>query len=490
MGPFDYDAVIIGAGPNGLAAAITLAKAGSSVLVVEARATPGGGARTAAITLPGFFHDICSSVHPLGAGSPFFRSLPLEEHGLSWVHPSALLAHPFEYGPPVMLERSLDATCAGLFGDDARAYRALIEPFSGASWDDLAGAILGPIRIPRNPFLMARFGLSAIRSARGLTESLFRDGRTRALFAGMACHSMLPLDEPPSAAFGLVLAAAGHTSGWPIARGGSQAIIEALCSYLASLGGVVVTGRRISSMADLPRARAYLFDVTPRQLVQIAGNRLPSSYRADLLRYRYGPGAFKLDYALCAPVPWRSPECLRACTVHLGGHIGALAASEEAISRGRVPDRPYVIVVQPTLFDPSRAPEGKHVAWVYCHVPHGSRYDMTERIEDQIERFAPGFRDVVLERRAMTPVDLEHYNPNYVGGDINGGLQDLGQLFTRPRIQAIPYSTPVDDIFLCSSSTPPGGGVHGMCGYWAARAALAKLRGQVGYADAPQFERS
>jgi phytoene dehydrogenase-like protein len=486
MGSFDYDAVTIGAGPNGLAAAITLAKAGLSVLVVEARATPGGGARTAAITLPGFAHDICSSVHPLGAGSPFFRSLPLEAHGLSWVHPPALLAHPFDHEPPVMLERSLDITCSGL-GVDAGAYRSLVEPFSGAHWADLAGAILAPLRIPRHPILMARFGLSALRSARGLTESLFRDDRTRALFAGMACHSMLPLDEPPSAAFGLVLAAAGHTSGWPIARGGSQFIIEALCSYLRSLGGAIVTGRRIASMDDLPRARAYLFDVTPRQLLQIAGNRLPSAYRADLARYRYGPGAFKLDYALSAPIPWRSPECLRACTVHVGGHTGALAASENAVAHGRPPERPYVIVVQPTLFDPSRAPEGKHVAWVYCHVPHGSRFDMTARIEAQVERFAPGFRDVILERRSMTPVDLERYNPNYVGGDINGGLQDLGQLFTRPRIQAVPYSTPVDDIFLCSSSTPPGGGVHGMCGFWAARAALAKLQGQIGYAPAPRF---
>jgi len=486
MGSFDYDAIIIGSGPNGLAAAITLAKAGLSTLVLEARATPGGGARTSEITLPGFAHDICSSVHPLGAGSPFFQSLPLAEHGLTWVHPPALLAHPFEFGPPAMLERSLDATCAGL-GDDADAYRSLIEPFSGRHWADLARAILAPLRIPRHPILMARFGLHALRSARGLTESLFRDERTRALFAGMACHSMLPLDEPPSAAFGLVLAAAGHTTGWPIARGGSQAIIEALCSYLSSLGGVVVTGRRVSSMADLPRARAYLFDVTPRQLLQIVGNRLPSAYRADLARYRYGPGAFKLDYALSAPIPWRSPECARACTVHVGGHTGALAASENAVARGRAPEHPYVIVVQPTLFDPSRAPPGKHVAWVYCHVPHGSRFDMTARIEAQVERFAPGFKDVILERKAMTPVDLERYNPNYIGGDINGGIQDIGQLFTRPRIQAIPYSTPVDDIFICSSSTPPGGGVHGMCGFYAARAALAKLNGQFGYAPAPQF---
>jgi phytoene dehydrogenase-like protein len=486
MGTFDYDAVIIGAGPNGLAAAITLAKAGLSTLVVEGRATPGGGARTAAITLPGFAHDICSSVHPLGAGSPFFQQLPLERHGLAWVHPPALLAHPFEYGPPAMLERSLDATIAGL-GADGRAYRSLIEPFSGDHFPGLAGDILAPLGIPRHPILMARFGFYALRSARGLTESLFREERTRALFAGMACHSMLPLDEPPSAAFGLVLAAAGHATGWPIARGGSQSIIEALCSYLSSIGGVVVTGRRINGMADLPRARAYLFDVTPRQLLHIAGNRLPSAYRADLARYRYGPGAFKIDYALSAPIPWRSPECARACTVHVGGHTGALAASENAVARGRAPEHPYVIVVQPTLFDPSRAPEGKHVAWAYCHVPHASRFDMTDRIEAQIERFAPGFKDAVLERRAMTPVDLEHYNPNYVGGDINGGIQDIGQMFMRPRVQAIPYSTPVDDIFLCSSSTPPGGGVHGMCGFWAARAALAKLRGETGYAKPPKF---
>lgn len=486
MGTFDYDAITVGAGPNGLAAAITLAKAGLSVLVVEARATPGGGARTAEITLPGFFHDICSSVHPLGAGSPFFQQLPLAEHGLSWIHPPALLAHPFDYEPPALLERSLDATCSGL-GDDAGPYRELVSPFSGERWAMLADAILGPLRIPRHPLLMARFGLLALRSARGLTESLFSSDRTRALFAGMACHSMLPLDASPSAAFGLVLAAAGHATGWPIAAGGSQSIIEALCSYLRSLGGVIVTGRRIASMSDLPRARAYLFDVTPRQLLQIAGNRLPSDYRAELRQYRYGPGAFKIDYALSAPIPWSSPECARACTVHLGGHTGALAASENAVAQGRPPERPYVIVVQPTLFDPSRAPEGKHVAWVYCHVPHASRFDMTSRIEAQIERFAPGFQDIVLERRAMTPVDLERYNPNYVGGDINGGVQDLLQLYTRPIVQAIPYQTPVDDIFLCSSSTPPGGGVHGMCGFWAARAVLAKLEGKMGYAPAPRF---
>lgn len=472
---------MIGAGPNGLAAAITLARAGLSVLVVEASATPGGGARTAELTLPGFLQDVCSAVHPLGAGSPFFRSLPLGEHGLSWVHPPALLAHPFDDRPPAMLERSIDATCAGL-GVDSDAYRALIEPFSGDAWDDLAEDILGPLRFPRRPLLLARFGLVALRSARGLVGGRFRGEEARALFTGMACHAMLPPAECLSASFGLVLAAAGHAAGWPVARGGSQSIVAALCSYLSSLGGRVETGRRIGSMADLPRARVYLFDVTPRQLLGIAGSRLSASYRARLARYRYGPGSFKIDYALSAPIPWRSMECARAGTVHLGGTAVELAASEDAVARGEEPERPFLIAVQPTLFDPSRAPPGRHTAWVYCHVPHGSRADMTERIEAQIERFAPGFRDVVLGRHRLSPEDLERYNENYVGGDINGGVQDAGQLFTRPVARAVPYSTAAQDIFLCSSSTPPGGGVHGMCGFWAARAALARLHGERGYA--------
>lgn len=465
-----YDAVIVGAGPNGLAAAITIARTGRSVLVIEAGETVGGGTRTAELTLPGFKHDICSAIHPLGVSSPFFRTLPLEKFGLEWIYPPAALAHPLDDGTAVTLERSIDETGANL-GVDAASYRKLMQPFV-ANWDNLAEGILAPLRIPRHPFAMARFGLPAIRSAYGLAQSLFKEERARAIFAGMSAHSILPLEQSPSAAVGLVLGILGHTVGWPLPRGGSQQIAEALAAYLGSLGGEIITGTRVSSIEELPPARAYLFDISPRQLLQIAGERLSNGYQHQLERYRYGPGVFKIDLALDGPIPWKAEECLRAGTVHLGGTLAEIAAAERAVAQGQLPAKPFVLLAQQTLFDPTRAPDGKHTVWAYCHVPNGSSFDMTERIEAQIERFAPGFHDRILERHVTGPAALEQYNPNYIGGDINGGLQDLWQLFTRPTIRLNPYTTSARDIFLCSSSTPPGGGVHGMCGYFAAQAAL------------------
>jgi phytoene dehydrogenase-like protein len=468
---YDYDAAVVGSGPNGLAAAITLAQAGWSVLVLEARDTIGGGTRSAELTLPGYIHDVCSAVHPLGAGSPFFRTLPLAEHGLEWIHPPVPLAHPFDDGTAAVLERSVEATGKTL-GPDAAAYQKLMAPLV-TDWDKLAADLLGPLRIPpRHPLALARFGWHAIPSARRLAERLFEDERARALFGGMAAHSMIPLDQPPTAAFGLVIGILGHAVGWPLPRGGSQRIADALACYLRSLGGEVVTGVRVQSLDELPPARAVLCDVTPRQLLRIAGQRLPAGYRRRLAGYRYGPGVFKVDWALDGPIPWQAVECRRAGTVHLGGTLEEMAAAERVVWRGAHPEKPYVLVVQPSLFDATRAPEGKHTAWAYCHVPNASTFDMTERIEAQIERFAPGFRDCILARSVKSAVEMEQYNPNYIGGDINGGVQDLRQLFTRPVFRLVPYSTPLKGLYICSSSTPPGGGVHGMCGYFAARAAL------------------
>jgi phytoene dehydrogenase-like protein len=468
---YDYDAVVVGSGPNGLAAAITLAQAGWSVLVLEARDTVGGGARSAELTLPGYIHDVCSAVHPLGAGSPFFRTLPLAEHGLEWIHPPAPLAHPFDHGTAAVLERSVEATGKTL-GPDAAAYRKLMAPLV-ADWDKLAVDLLGPLRLPpRHPLALARFGWHAIPSARRLAQRLFEDERARALFAGMAAHSMIPLDQSPTAAFGLVIGILGHAVGWPLPRGGSQRIADALACYLRSLGGEIVTGVRVESLDELPPAGAVLCDVTPRQLLRIAGQRLPAGYRRKLAGYRYGPGVFKVDWALDGPIPWQAAECMRAGTLHLGGTLEEMAAAERVVWRGEHPDKPYVLVVQPSMFDPTRAPEGKHTAWAYCHVPNGSTFDVTERIEGQIERFAPGFRDLILARSVKSAVEMEQYNPNYIGGDINGGVQDLRQLFTRPVFRLVPYSTPLKGLYICSSSTPPGGGVHGMCGHFAARAAL------------------
>lgn len=466
-----YDAIVIGSGPNGLAAAITLARAGYSVLVREAGETVGGGARSAELTLPNFVHDICSAVHPLAVSSPFFRTLPLAEHGLEWIHPPAPLAHPLDDGTAVMLERSVEATSETL-GEDTAAYRKLFRPLV-ADWPKLEKALLGPLRPLGHPFALARFGFQAIRSAQGVAQSAFKGERARALFAGLAAHSMLPLDWLATAAFGLVLGITGHAVGWPVPRGGTQRIADALVSYLRSLGGEVITGARVESVDELPPSRAILCDVTPRQLLRIAGHRLPASYRRKLERYRYGVAAYKMDWALDGPIPWRAEECARAATVHLGGTLAEIASAESLPWKGEHAVRPFVLVAQQSLFDSTRAPAGKHTVWAYCHVPNGSQFDMAERIENQIERFAPGFRDRVLARSLMPPAELERHNSNLVGGDINGGAQDLRQLFVRPTLRL--YSTPAKGLYICSASTPPGGGVHGMCGYFAARAALSKL---------------
>jgi len=448
-----YDAVIVGGGPNGLSAAITIARAGRSVLVLEAEDTVGGGVRSDELTLPGFVHDVCSSIYPLGAGSPFLNTLPLHEHGLEWLHPQTPVAHPFDDGTAAVLERSIDATADGL-GPDAEAYRRLMRPLV-ADWDKLAEGTLGPLRFPRHPFALARFGLKAIRSANGLAKSLFEGQRTRSLFAGMCAHSMMPLEQPPTAAFGLMLAIAGHAVGWPMVKGGSQRLTRAMSAYLLSLGGEIVTGNTVESLDGLPKATAVLCDVTPSALAKIAGKKLPARYRRRLERFRQGAGVFKLDFALDGPVPWTAPECVRAGTVHLSGDIEETAAAERAVWKGEHPERPHVLVAQHSLFDSTRAPEGKHTLWAYCHVPNGSTFDMTDRIEAQIERFAPGFRDRILAKSVMSPAKLEAYNPNYIGGDISGGVQDLRQLFTRPVPRIVPYSTPLRGLYICSSSTPP-----------------------------------
>jgi phytoene dehydrogenase-like protein len=466
------DAIVVGSGPNGLASAITLAQAGLSVRVYEARDNLGGGARSAELTLPGCIHDVCSAIHPLGFASPFYRTLPLGEHGLEWVHPPAALAHPFADGTAALLERSVELTAATL-GEDAVAYRQLMTPFV-ADWSKLEDFLLGPLRWPRHPLLVLRFGWRAVRSAHRLAERWFSGERARGYFAGLAAHALMPLERLPTAAFGLLLGILGHVVGWPFPRGGAQRITDALASYFRTLGGEVVTGRPITSLDELPPARAVLLDVTPRQLLAIAGKQLPAAYRRRLERYRYGPAAFKIDWALDGPIPWQTPVCTRAATVHVGGTLAEIAAAERAAWQGEHSGRPFVLVAQQSLFDSTRAPPGKQVAWGYCHVPNGATFDMTESIERQIERFAPGFRDRVLARSVLTPTALEQYNANYIGGDINGGVQDLWQLFTRPTLQLVPYATPVQGLYLCSSSTPPGGGVHGLCGYYAARAALRR----------------
>ena len=466
------DAVVVGAGPNGLSAAIALAREGLSVSVLEANDTIGGGCRSAALTLPGFLHDVCSAFHPMGAASPFFRALDLGREGLEWIEPPAALAHPLDDGTAVLLERSIDATASGL-GADGRMYRRLVEPLSRA-WDELAADALGPlVRIPRHPFLLARLGIPGILPARVLAR-LFRSPRTRALLAGLAAHSALPLDAPLTGSFALMFAVTTHVANWPIPRGGSQRIADALAARLQSLGGAVVTGQRVGDIGELPAAKAILFDVTPLQLDRIAGSRLDSGYRDQLRAYRYGPGVFKVDYAIDGPIPWRAADCLRAGTVHLGGTMDEIAESEAAVARGTAPERPFVLVGQQSLFDPTRAPAGKHTVWAYCHVPNGSTVDMAPRIDAQLERFAPGFRDRVLARSVMNPADIERKNENYIGGDIGGGANTAFQFLTRPFFRLDPYATPARDIYLCSSSTPPGGGVHGMCGYHAAQSALRR----------------
>jgi phytoene dehydrogenase-like protein len=466
-----YDAVVVGSGPNGLAAAITLAAAGRSVHVVEAADTAGGGTRSAALTLPGFVHDVCSTVHPLVLASPFFRALPLGELGVMLDFPEVPFAHPLDGGRAVVLHRSVAETAAGL-GADGRAYERLMAPLVDG-WAGVVDGVLAPLRVPAHPFLMARFGLRAVRSVAGLTRG-FDGDEARALLAGVGAHSMLPLSASPTAGVALMLTLLAHAVGWPVVRGGSQVLADALVRDLAGLGGTLTLGTRVTSLAELPPSRAVLLDVTPRQLVAIAGDRLPASYRRRLERYRYGPGVFKVDWALDGPIPWATTEVRRAGTVHVGGTFAEVAASEAAADAGQHAERPYVLLVQPTVMDPSRAPAGRHVGWAYCHVPHGSTVDMTERIEAQVERFAPGFRDLVAARATSDSAAVERHDANYVGGDINGGVQDLRQLFTRPVARVVPYRTPVRGLYLCSSSTPPGGGVHGMSGYWAAKAALGR----------------
>jgi phytoene dehydrogenase-like protein len=465
-----YDAVVIGSGPNGLASAITLAQKGLSVLLLEAKPTIGGGMRSAELTLPGYVHDICSAIHPLGIGSPFFQTLPLSNYGLEWIHPSAPLAHPLDDGTAVLLERSLETTSQGLQAD-ASSYQKLMGPLV-QDWDRLAPNLLGPLRLPSHPIALARFGLNAIRSAEGLSNRWFQTMQARALFAGLAAHAIMPLNQPLTAAFGMILGALGHKFGWPMARGGSQNIAHALAAYFRSLGGEIVTNKPISSLDQLPFSRTLFFDVSPKQLLNIVGDRFPTRYKEELENYRYGPGVFKIDWALNHPIPWKAPECARAGTVHVGGTFEEIALSESEVWQGKHPEKSYVLVAQQSLFDPSRAPPGKQTAWAYCHVPNGSTFDMTQRIEAQIERFAPGFGDCILARSTKNAQEFEIYNPNYIGGDINGGVEDLSQLFTRPARRIVPYSTPVKGIYICSASTPPGGGVHGMCGYHAARSAL------------------
>ncbi len=470
------DAIVVGSGPNGLAAAITLARGGCSVRVFEANATIGGGARSAELTLPGFVHDVCSAIHPLALGSPLFRTLPLEEHGLRWIQPTIALAHPLEDGSAAALRQSVTDTAHSL-GVDARAYERLFQPLA-RDWEKLAAEFLQPIlHLPRHPIALARFGLGALAPAAGLAKFCFKESAARALFAGIAAHSFLPLNAPASAAFGLVLGAAGHAVGWPLPRGGSQALADALAAHFRSLGGEIETGRRIQNLNDLPAARAVLFDTTCWQLARIAGDRFPSRYRRHLEGFRHAPGVFKIDYALSEPVPWRAEECRAAGTVHLGGTLEEIAAAEAEVARGTHPARPFVLIAQQSLFDETRAPQGRQTLWAYCHVPHGSERDMSDAIDDQIERFAPGFRDCVLARRTANAVDLERANPNLIGGDINGGANNLWQLFARPVVSPAPYRTPRRGLYLCSSSTPPGGGVHGMCGYHAARTALRDLFG-------------
>ena len=467
-----YDAIVVGSGPNGLAASIELARVGASVLLIEAEDTIGGGTRTRELTLPGYAHDECSAIHPLLLASPFLSKLPLNEYGLEVIHPRAPLAHPLEGGQAVMLYRSVEETAEAL-GPDGAKYRRLVEP-TIEGWEKIAPGVLGPFKMPRHPIRLAMFGLVALDSAMSLINSKFRHDEARALIAGIAAHTMLRLDQRPTAGFAIVLAALAHSVGWPLVRGGSNEISKALGAYFESLGGTISTGWTVKSIDELPPHRAVLFDVTPAQLLRIAGDSLPGQYRGKLKKFRYGPGVFKVDWALDGPVPWAASECSDAATVHVAGRAEEVAASEAAVAIGAHPERPYLLTAQPSLFDPTRAPEGKHTLWAYCHVPHGSTVDMTDRIEEQIERFAPGFRDVILERHTFNAAQMESYNANYIGGDINGGRQDLSQHFTRPVRRLNPYTTGAKHIYICSSSTPPGGGVHGMCGYWAARAALRR----------------
>jgi phytoene dehydrogenase-like protein len=476
MAASSYDAVIVGAGPNGLTAAIMLARAGLSVKLIEAGETIGGGMRTEELTLPGFHHDVCSAIHPTAVVSPAFRLIGLEKLGVEWDYPPICLAHPFEDGTVGLLYRSLEETGRSL-GPDEKAWHDLMAPYlkhdSGFFHD-----VLRPIRFPAHPFLMLRFAFDGLRSCQSLVKSKFSGRHAPALFAGCAAHSLLPLDGFATASFGMILTLAGHVIGWPSAHGGSKSIANALGRHLLSLGGEIETGMRVTSLHELPEARAVLFDLTPRQIAGICGEALPSGFRRKLERYRYGPGIFKIDWALDGAIPWKAPECSQAATVHVGQSFEEIARSEYEMSQGRIPERPFVLVAQQSLFDPTRAPAGKHTGWAYCHVPHGSTVDMTERIETQMERFAPGFRDLILARHTMNTHDVEAHNGNMIGGDIGGGANDFWHFLFRPVPKINPYTMPNDRLFICSSSTPPGGGVHGMSGYLAAKTVLEKRFGR------------
>lgn len=469
-------ALIVGAGPNGLAAGITLARAGCSVLIVEANSTIGGGARSAELTLPGFIHDLCSAVHPLAAGSPFFNQLPLDRFGLRWIQPEIPLAHPLDDGTAACLHRDVDRTADSL-GRDAGAYRRLMKPLAN-NWGKLAGEFLQPmLHVPRHPLALAVFGVQALCPAMILAKMLFREQPARALFGGIAAHSFLPLQAPASSAFGLVLGMAGHAVGWPIPSGGARSIANALADYFRELGGTIETNRRIENFGEFT-ADVVLFDLSVWQFAEMAGDRLPSRYRRRLQKFRHAPGIFKIDYALGSPIPWKAEACRRAGTIHLGGGIDEIAWAERQVADAQIPERPFVLLAQQSLFDQTRAPNGQHTLWAYCHVPFGCNADMSERIEAQIERFAPGFRDCILARHKMNAADLERRNSNLNGGDINGGAANLWQLLARPIFSFTPYRTPLPGVYLCSASTPPGGGVHGMCGYHAARAALRDISRQ------------
>lgn len=465
----DFDAVVVGSGPNGLAAAILMQQNGLSVLLLEGKETIGGGLRSAALTLPGFTHDICSAVHPLAVASPFFETLPLSTYGLEYINPPIAAAHPFDNGTAATINNSAEET-ARLLGTDRQAYLDLMLPVV-KDWPLIAPDILGPLHFPKHPFAMARFGLPALTSANHLAKR-FKTAEAKGLFAGMAAHSIQPLSNAATSAIALVLMATAHLKGWPIPKGGSNRIADSLASYFVSLGGKIETNFYVKSLEQLPSAHAVLFDVTPKQLLQIAGHSFSSLYKWQLERYRYGMGVFKVDWALNAPIPFTAAGCREAGTIHIGNTIEEIANGEQQIWKGKIPEKPFVLLSQPSVFDATRAPAGKHTAWAYCHVPNGSKTDMSETIEKQVERFAPGFRDTILARHTMDTEQIEAYNPNYIGGDINGGVIDIGQLFTRPVLRLSPYKTSAKGIYICSSSTPPGGGVHGMCGYHAAKRAL------------------
>jgi phytoene dehydrogenase-like protein len=465
----DYDAVVVGSGPNGLAAAILMQQKGLSVLLIDGKQTIGGGLRSAELTLPGYLHDICSAVHPLAVASPFFEKLPLGNYGLEYIYPGVAAAHPFDNGTAAIIKSSVEET-ARLLETDEQAYLKLMQPVV-KDWPLIAADVLGPLHYPKHPLAMARFGLPALTAATHLAKR-FKTTAAKGLLAGMAAHSIQPLSNLTTSAIALVLMASAHLKGWPIPKGGSNQIANALASYFISLGGKIETDFYVSSLDQLPSAHAVLFDVTPKQLLQIAGHRFSSLYKWQLERYRYGMGVFKIDWALDAPIPFTAAGCREAGTIHIGNTIEEIANGEQQIWEGKNPEKPFILLAQPTLFDTTRAPKGKHTAWAYCHVPNGSQADMTAVIEKQVERFAPGFRDTILAKHTMTTAQMEEYNPNYIGGDINGGVIDIGQLFTRPALRLSPYKTSAKGIYICSSSTPPGGGVHGQCGYHAAKKAL------------------